>query len=130
MGRYYSTIYEKREALKQVSKRSARSRSRRSPDALLGPIMAYLQICLQYLVARRMYVPQFAERVSRTSRYCSLQKLHSDFDNAPRKEKNEKRSNDMEVETQLGGYLEMVSRRFEISLWICEGSHRSARAVH
>lgn len=61
---------------------------------------------------------------------CPRQRLHSDFGNAPRKEDNEEPSYDTETEIQTTGYLTMVSGNLQVSLSICQHSHRSVGAVH
>lgn len=63
-------------------------------------------------------------------RDCPRQRLHRDLENAPWNKEIEEWPDDMEVESQAAGYYGIVSGRFEMSLWICEGSHCCVRAVH
>lgn len=73
--------------------------------------MAWLQVTRQHLAARKMNIPQSGERVLVVLSDCRRQRLRRDFENAPENEKNEKRFDDVEVESQLAGYFAMVSGR-------------------
>lgn len=58
-------------------------------NARLGHTMACLQVCLQQIADRKMYMPKTLGRVLVISNDCPRQKLHSESKSAPRVRKKE-----------------------------------------
>lgn len=85
-------------------------------DARLGQTMVQLQVWRQRFAARRMYMFYSGGRVFLASASRPRQRLHSNFENAPWNEKNEKWPNDTEAENRKAGYFVMVSGALDMPL--------------
>lgn len=130
LRRFFSTSFGTEEALARSPERCAAGKSVKILDARLEHTMAFLQVCRQHLVARKISMPQSGGRILVTSRRCMLRRLHSNLENAFWTEVNEEQPDEMKAESQAAGYLAMASGRFKMLLQICERSHRKVRAAH
>lgn len=69
--------------LEKGPERGAASMRKAALGALLGHIIARLQVYRQQLAAGKLYMYQSGERAFATYADCPRQRLHSDFENAP-----------------------------------------------
>lgn len=119
-------------ALEQVVEWRAASGCQATLDAAgrLRQNVACKQVCLQSPAARKVYLPQFREKVVAASTDCPRQRLQSGYENLPWTMDDDERPDHTKAESMAPGYLTVLGERFEMLLWICEGSHHSVCTVH